>query len=127
MAPIPVEPSPKFQAYPATVPSESVDPEPFTEAVSEFQTKAKTAYDKGTELAARLRVPEPTGSRSAVARASGDGPRQRVRSALREAKQLIEVGEVLRVDPSPHGHRTASVTGSLVEAGTRRAAGEGVL
>ena len=82
---------------------------------------------KGTELAARLRAPEPAGAASAAARVSGDDPRQQVRAALREAKQLIEVGEVLRVDPTPHGHRTATPTGKLVELTTRRAAGEGVL
>jgi uncharacterized membrane protein len=82
---------------------------------------------KGSELRARLRSPEPSGAASAAARLSGDDPRQRVRAALREAKQLIEVGEVLRVDPTPHGRRTATPTGALVEAATKRAAGEGVL
>jgi len=82
---------------------------------------------KGTELAARLRTPEPTGARSAAARVNGDDPRQQVRSALREAKQLIEVGQVLRVDPTPHGRRAATPTGALVELATRRAPGEGVL
>ena len=82
---------------------------------------------KGTELAARLRVPEPTGARSARARISGDDPRQQVRSALRQAKQLVEVGEVLRVDPTPHGHRPPTPTGKLVDVATRRAGGEGVL
>lgn len=82
---------------------------------------------KGTELAARLRQPEPAGPGSLVARVAGDDPRQHVRTALREAKQLIEVGEVLKVDPAPHGHRTASPTGKLVDAATRRAGGEGVL
>ena len=82
---------------------------------------------KGTELAARLLAPEPTGPGSAAARVSGDDPRQQVRSALRQAKQLIEVGEVLHVDPTPHGHRTATPTGELVEVATRRAPGEGVL
>jgi hypothetical protein len=82
---------------------------------------------KGTELRARLRAPEPAGVASAAARASGDDPRQRVRSALREAKQLIEVGEVLRVDPTPHGRRKATPTGAAVEAATKRAAGEGLL
>ena len=83
--------------------------------------------DKGTELAARLRVPEPTGPRAALAAFGGDDPRQQVRSALRQAKHLIEVGEVLRVDPAPHGHRPATPGGALVEAATRRAGGEGVL
>ena len=62
---------------------------------------------KGSELRARLRSPEPTGAASAAARLSGDDPRQQVRAALRQSKQLIEVGEV--------------------ELATKRAAGEGVL
>jgi hypothetical protein len=82
---------------------------------------------KGSELRARLRSPEPTGAASAAARLSGDDPRQQVRAALREAKQLIEVGEVLRVDPTPHGRRTPTPTGAVVELATKRAAEEGVL
>ncbi|SDS44498.1 hypothetical protein SAMN04488543_1741 [Friedmanniella luteola] len=82
---------------------------------------------RGSELRARLRSSEPQGAASAAARLSGDDPRQRVRAALREAKQLIEVGEVLRVDPAPHGHRAPTPTGKLVELATQRAAGEGVL
>ncbi|WP_111765983.1 hypothetical protein [Nakamurella deserti] len=83
--------------------------------------------DKGSELRARLRGPEPRGAASAAARLSGDDPRQQVRAALREAKQLIEVGEVLRVDPAPHGRRKLTPTGAVVDAATRRAGGEGVL
>jgi len=83
--------------------------------------------DKGTELRARLRVPEPTGMASAAGRVAGNDPRQRVRAALREAKQLIEVGEVLRVDPTPHGRRTPTPTGALVERATDLAPGEGLL
>jgi len=82
---------------------------------------------KGTELAARLRTAEPAGPRSATASDSGDDPREQVRSALRQAKQLIEVGEVLRVDPQPHGHRPPTPTGKLVESATRHAGGKGVL
>ena len=82
---------------------------------------------KGSELRARLRGSEPRGVASAAVRLSGDDPRQRVRAALREAKQLIEVGEVLRIDPTPHGRRTLTPTGALVEAATKRAGGEGVL
>ncbi|RRQ25268.1 hypothetical protein DK926_24115 [Rhodococcus sp. Eu-32] len=87
----------------------------------------EAAGGKGTELAARLRQPEPSGLGSVAARVSGDDPRQQVRAALREAKQLIEVGEVLRVDPTPHCTRTATPTGKLVELATRRSGGEGVL
>ena len=82
---------------------------------------------KGTELRARLRRSEPTGAAGAAARLSGDDPRQQVRSALRQAKQLIEVGEVLRVDPTPHGRRAATPLGGMVDLATKRAGGEGVL
>jgi len=82
---------------------------------------------KGSELRARLRSSEPAGAGSAAARLSGDDPRQQVRSALREAKQLIEVGEVLRVDPTPHGRRSSNPLGAVVNLATERSAGEGVL
>jgi hypothetical protein len=82
---------------------------------------------RGSELRARLRSSEPTGAASAAARLSGKDPRQRVRAALREAKQLIEVGEILRVDPTPHGRRSPTPTGAIVDLATKRAAGEGVL
>ena len=82
---------------------------------------------KGSELRARLRSSEPTGAGSAAARLSGGDPGQRLRAALREAKQLVEVGEVLRVDPTPHGRRAHTPVGALVDLATDRAAGEGVL
>ncbi|MCV7420513.1 hypothetical protein H7K45_08170 [Mycobacterium yunnanensis] len=87
----------------------------------------KAPGDKGTELAARLRRPEPSGLQSVGARVSGEDPREQVRAALRQAKQLIEVGEVLRVDPTPHGTRTETPTGKLVEMASRRTGGEGLL
>lgn len=70
--------------------------------------------DKGSELRARQRpgTPDATG---------------RIRAALREAKQLIEVGEVLRVDPTPHGRRTATPTGLLVDVLTARSNEGGTL
>lgn len=88
---------------------------------------AEAPGGEGTELRARLRQAEPSGVASAVARLSGNDDRQRVRSALREAKQLIEVGEVLRVNPIPHGVRAATPAGKLVDIIARRAPGEGVL
>ncbi|MCU0154131.1 hypothetical protein N8H10_15265 [Curtobacterium flaccumfaciens pv. poinsettiae] len=70
--------------------------------------------DRGTELRARFRGGAPDA-------------RGRLRAALREAKQLIEVGEVLRVDPVPHGRRKATPTDALVDVATRRSNEEGVL
>ena len=71
--------------------------------------------DKGTELAARYRGP-------ATEEDLGE-----LRSALRRAKQLIEVGEVLRVDPQPHGHRAATPQGAALDGMTEQAPKEGVL
>lgn len=76
--------------------------------------------DKGTELRARFR-------QGASRAAAGDRDRGRLRAALRETKHPIEVGEVLRVDPVPHGRRTATPTGALVELATARSNEEGTL
>lgn len=80
---------------------------------------------RGTEVFARLRRPEPAGLANVAARVAGDDPAQRVRSALRRSKQLVEVGQVLRVDPQPVGKRHA--LGKPLELAARRAGGEGVL
>ncbi len=80
---------------------------------------------RGSELRARLRTTEPAGAGSS--RVTGDDPRQQVRAALRESKALLEVGEVLRVDPAPHGKRTQTPAGKLIDLATKRAPGEGVL
>ncbi|MGY1780713.1 hypothetical protein [Geodermatophilus sp. SYSU D01036] len=82
------------------------------------------AGGKGTELAARLRDRPSPGT--ALGRLSGNDPQADLRSALRQAKQLIEVGEVLAVDPAPHGRRTATPGGVLLEAWTRMAPRAGV-
>jgi len=79
---------------------------------------------RGTELAARLR--DRSGSGTAPQRLSGNDPESDLRSALRRAKQLIEVGEVLAVDPAPHGKRSATPGGALLEAWTRAAPKGGV-
>jgi hypothetical protein len=94
-------------------------PEPLAALGDRIETRTRPAPGgKGTELAARLRAP---------AASRGDDSRQEVRAALRRAKQLLEVGEVLAVDPTPHGERTATPTGLVLEAVTRRADREGVL
>ena len=82
---------------------------------------------RGTELRARVRQPEPGPAKSVLERLGGTDPRQAVRAALREDKQLIEVGEVLRLEPIPHGDRGHSPGRKLVETATKRADGEGLL
>jgi hypothetical protein len=79
---------------------------------------------KGTELAARPRDGEPP---PATARLGDRDQRQDVRSALRRSKQLLEVGEILRVGPQPAGHRAPTPAGKALDAITRRADREGVL
>ena len=80
---------------------------------------------KGTEVSARLRDRRSSGSKAN--RLTGNDDRQAgLRSALREAKQLLEVGEVLAVDPAPHGRRNPTPGGMLLEAWTKVAPKGGV-
>ena len=74
----------------------------------------------------RARLRDQPSSGSALGRLSGSDPQADLRSALRRAKQLIEVGEVLAVDPAPHGKRTATPGGALLEAWTKVAPKAGV-
>jgi hypothetical protein len=71
--------------------------------------------DKGTELAARFR-----------GQVTQDDIGE-LRSALRRAKQVLEVGEVLRVDPVPHGKRKPTPQGALLEKAAADAPKGGVL
>jgi hypothetical protein len=71
--------------------------------------------DKGTELAARFRDQATEDDLGAL------------RSALRRAKQVLEVGEVLRVDPVPHGKRKPTPQGELLEKAAAEAPKGGVL
>ena len=80
---------------------------------------------RGTELAARLRDGAPAGPGAAVARIAGKDPRQEVRAALRQSKQLLETGEVLTPDEQPTARRT--LRNLPLELATRRARGEGRL
>lgn len=99
-------------------------PAPLAEYGDRIEVRVRAAADgKGTELGARLRD-QPSGS--TLGRLSGSDPQADLRSALRRAKQLIEVGEVLAVDPAPHGKRAATPGGALLEAWTKVAPKAGV-
>jgi len=104
---------------------ETPPPPPLDELADRIEVRVRPAAGgKGTELAARLkqrRVPD-----RAERRLSGSDAEGEVRSALRKAKQLVEVGEVLVVDPAPHGQRTATPGGALLESWTRSAGKGGV-
>jgi hypothetical protein len=100
-------------------------PVPLAELGDRIELRVRPAADaKGTELVARLRDEESTAS--APSRLSGTDPQSELRSALRQVKQLLEVGEVLAVDPAPHGERTPTPGGVLLEAWTRAAPEAGV-
>ncbi|MEV8312075.1 inositol monophosphatase family protein [Streptomyces flavidovirens] len=81
--------------------------------------------DRGTELAVRLKEPPPALTTSAPARLAGQDPRQEIRTALREAKALLEAGEVMQPDTPPTTHDTPG--GKLIGLLSRRSGGEGVL
>lgn len=78
---------------------------------------------RGTEVHARIR----DGRARAVHSATGLPAAQALRAALRDTKQVVEAGEVLRMDPRPHGKRKATPTGLLVDVAEHRARGVGVL
>ena len=80
---------------------------------------------KGTELAARVLAPQPGGFRGAARRVAGKDPRQEVRRALREAKSVLETGEVLEAQQPGTTERT--LLGLPIDLATRRSGGEGQL
>jgi hypothetical protein len=99
-------------------------PVPLATFDGQIEVRVHAAPDgKGTELAARLADRR---SGPASSRLSGRDPLADLRSALRRTKQLIEVGEVLEVDPAPHGSRTPTPGGLLLEAWTKAAPKGGV-
>ncbi|MGH3941668.1 MAG: hypothetical protein ACRDTG_24165 [Pseudonocardiaceae bacterium] len=101
-------------------------PEPLARLGDMVEVQVRPAAgDKGTELYARLRQIPPMGATRALARIKGEDPRQQVRQALREAKAILEVGEVVRADSPSTTH--PGLGGKLVQAATRVAQGEGRL
>jgi hypothetical protein len=85
----------------------------------------RAAGDRGTALAARVRKPVPAGVGEAAARLMGTDPRQAVRVALRESKQLVEVGEIL--SPDKPGSTRPTLTSLPLQLAIRRARAEGRL
>ncbi|MFF1308675.1 hypothetical protein [Streptomyces sp. NPDC058307] len=100
-------------------------PPPLQEYGERIETRISPApADRGTELAVRLKQPPSDLARSVPARLAGQDPRQDLRRALREAKSLLEAGEVL-VPDEPTTHDTPG--GKVIGLFSRRADGEGVL
>jgi hypothetical protein len=72
-------------------------PEPITRLGDAVDVRICPAPgDRGTELGVRLRVPPST--RTAVSRRRARTQRRTAQRALRQAKSLIETGEVVRAD-----------------------------
>ncbi|MER7871942.1 hypothetical protein ABTZ90_33680, partial [Streptomyces cellulosae] len=81
-------------------------PEPLAKLGDKIEVQVRPAPgDRGTEVAARLREPVPSGPGGAAARLKGQDPRGPVRRALRDSRALLETGEVLsptsRQRPTP--------------------------
>lgn len=101
-------------------------PDPVAKLTDRAEVSVRPAPGgRGTELAMRLLKPPPAGVSGMAARLSGDDPRQRLRSALRDAKSLIEAGEVLQPDSPPTTHPT--LAGKLMDFAISTSAGEGRL
>lgn len=112
---------------PEEVVSDGALPAPLAELGDLVEVQVRPAPgDKGTELAARLTRPGPSSAPARVqGRVQGEDPRQRVRAALREAKSILEVGEIVRPDAPPTTHPGPG--GRLVGKATDIAQGEGRL
>lgn len=103
-------------------------PDPIAQLGDSVEVEVRPAPGgKGTELAARLRHSGASRLGGTASHTKGESSQQAVRSALRQAKQLIEVGEILKVDPAPHGKRRRTPGGLLLEAATKRAGQERLL
>jgi hypothetical protein len=108
------------QRPPAEVPVEGPDvPEPLRRLGASVELRAQPAPgDRGTELYAR---PRTAGSSAAEQREA----RRALRTALREAKALLETGEVVRADAPSTTH--PGPAGRVLAALDRIAQGEGRL
>ncbi len=100
-------------------------PEPVAKLTDQAEVRVQPAPGgRGIELAMRRLEPPAGGLPGLAARLGGADPRQQLRTALRDAKSLIETGEVIRPDePATHPTRT----GRLMDFAIGRAAEEGRL
>lgn len=101
-------------------------PEPVRKLADRAEILVNPAPDgQRTELGLRLRQLPPTTETSLAARLSGDDPRRELRAALRDAKSLIETGEVIQ--PDQPGTTHPSPAGRILELAIRRSGAEGRL
>ncbi|HEX5566030.1 MAG TPA: hypothetical protein VFY14_03655 [Streptomyces sp.] len=111
---------------PTDVLSDGGPPAPLDQFGDDLEITVRPAPgDRGTELAARLRQPARPAA-SLLSRLAGRDPNRLLRLALREAKALLEAGEVLLPDAPPAARdQTAGGRGAGLAA--RRPGEEGVL
>ncbi|MDQ1738716.1 MAG: hypothetical protein QOE53_368 [Pseudonocardiales bacterium] len=99
-------------------------PAPLAELAEAVDTRLEPAPGgRGSQLSARTKFrPKPDSTLW-----KGEDPTRKIRSALQHAKQLIEVGEVLSVEPQPAGKRRRPAAGLLVDLMTGDADQEDVV
>ncbi|MFJ8692979.1 hypothetical protein [Streptomyces roseolilacinus] len=101
-------------------------PEPLDRMADRLEARVRPAPgDRGAELAVRLRETPSAAETSLPGRLAGEDPRQEVRTALREAKAILEAGEVMLPDAPPTTKETP--VGKAIGLVARRSGGEGVL
>jgi hypothetical protein len=101
-------------------------PPPLDAFAERIDVEARPAPgDRGTELAVRPRRRTSALAASLPGRLAGQDPRQELRVALREAKSLLETGEVMRPDAPSTTHDRPG--GKVIGLASRRSGGEGVL
>ncbi|WP_210505248.1 hypothetical protein [Naasia sp. SYSU D00057] len=106
--------------------AEDAYPEPLRSAAPALEIRTAPAPGmRGIELSARM-LPDAAAA-PLLKRLTGMPPADAVRTVLRDTKQVLEAGEVLRVDPRPHGHRAATPFGAVVDGVEQAAKGKGIL
>ncbi|MCQ0025417.1 hypothetical protein M4914_22425 [Streptomyces somaliensis DSM 40738] len=101
-------------------------PEPLDRMAERLEARVRPAPgDRGTELAVRLKDAPSGAETSLPGRLASRDPRQEVRTALREAKALLEAEEVMLPDAPPTTRDTP--VGKVIDTVARRSGGEGVL
>jgi hypothetical protein len=98
-------------------------PAPLAELADLVETRLEPAPGgRGTQLSVRTR----RGPKPDSAGWKGEDPARRIRTALQHARQLVEVGEVLALEPQPAGRRRPA-RGLLVDLMTGDTDQEGVV
>jgi hypothetical protein len=100
-------------------------PGPLAQMEGQIEVQVRPApADKGSELAARIVRPAGDDGEGPDGK-TDDEPRQRLRTALRHAKMILETGEVLESDKP--GTTKTTITNLPLEFAIRRAQGLGRL